>query len=397
MLRKSPVSIVRCTSYELELVCEAVREAVDMVAGSTDMLREGSTVLLKPNLLSAWDPPERAVNTHPTIVHAVAEYCISRGCKVKIGDSCGSLTPGSTRRAMEVTRLPQVAEETGAELVNLDQAARVRVSVDGGAVLNEVLVSQEYFTADFVVSLPKLKTHGLTMMTGAVKNQFGLVPGRLKKQIHLAAPKPTDMARALVDVFSVVRPDLAIMDGIVGMEGNGPAAGDAKSMGFILAADDAVALDAVAARIMGFSPLEIPTTAEAADRDLGAGQLDDIQLHGLELAQASARDFRPPSRKAMSAAVRLLPTGLFRWAFEQFGKGWPSIDENRCTLCGECVANCPAGALERKDGRILVRRDHCIACYCCTEVCRQRAVDLRVPPWQRALRSLTGGSARQKA
>ena len=215
-MQRPVVSLVRCRNYDGKLVQDAVARALEDVPGANDLLRSGARVLLKPNLISSSDPPERAVNTHPEFVRAVAGYCARRGCSVLIGDSCGSMTPGSTRRALEVTGLDRVAADTGAEMVNFDLAPAVTVAIPSGRVLRRIRLCRVVQEVDVIITLPKFKTHGLTLLTGAVKNQFGCVPGRAKKDTHLAAPKPATMAQALVDIFSVARPHLAVMDAITG-------------------------------------------------------------------------------------------------------------------------------------------------------------------------------------
>ena len=378
-MTRPTVALVRCPTYDREQVREAVAEAFGLTPGADDLLGEGRRVLLKPNLLSSNDPPERAVNTHPEFVRAVAEYCIAHGCKVFIGDSCGSLAAGSTAKAIAVTGLDVVADETGAEIVNFDKIPSVQVGVAGGRVMTSVGVAEVYQEVDVVVTLPKFKTHGLTLLTGALKNQFGMLPGRTKKDTHVAAPKPVAMAEALVDVYSAARPHLAVMDGIVGMEGNGPAAGPPKEVGLVLASLDGVALDAVVANIMGFAPGEVLTTAFAHRRGLGIGDLAEIDIAGVSLDEARIDGFKMPPQRIQSILFSLIPGAVVRWLFNQLGSRRPVILDDRCVRCGLCVANCPVGAMQLKKGKITCATSKCISCYCCTEVCPERAIEMRRP------------------
>jgi len=382
------VSIVRCEDYDLDRVRAAVREALALLPGIGGLIEGVRRVLLKPNLLSSHDSPEAAINTHPAVTHAVAEFFVERGCKVFIGDSCGSMEAGSTARAMELTGLHEVAAATGAELVDFDKAPSEEVRIPGGRVLDRVRIPKLVREVDLFVTLPKLKTHGLTLLTGAVKNQYGLMPGWGKKQTHLAAPKPADLARAVVDIFSVASPRLAVMDAIVGMEGNGPAAGAPRRVGLVLAGADAVAVDAVAAEVMGYARDEILTTAFAHERGLGVGRLDEIGLRGAPLAEVVIPDFAKPPRGVTGVMFAVLPKCLVRWFINTYSAARPVIMDDRCLVCGECVANCPAGALRESKGKIVADHSRCIGCYCCAEICKERAVEMRRPVAGRLVRGL---------
>ncbi len=395
-LRKSmrqTVALVRCETYEREKVRKAVAGAIEMVPGSGDLISKGKRVLLKPNLLSSNDPPERAVNTHPEFIRAVALCCVDRGCTVLMGDSCGSLAPGSTAQAIAMTGLNEIAAETGVEIVNFDKVPSIEVEVPGGEMLQRIALAGVVREVDVIITLPKLKTHGLTLFTGALKNQFGLMPGRTKKDTHVAAPKPAAMARALVDVYSVTRPHFAIMDGVVGMEGNGPAAGDPRKVGLVLASADAVALDAVAAEIMGYAPGEVLTTQFAHERGLGVGNLTQIDVAGVPLAEAKVEGFRTPPQRVRSLLFAIVPGAVVRWLFDQVGSMHPVIMDDRCVRCGLCIVNCPVAAMRREGGRIVCDTAKCISCYCCTEVCEKRAIEMKRPWAGRMIAFLAGRRA----
>jgi len=382
------VALARCNDYESARVRAAVQEALGLVPGIDELVASRGRVLLKPNLLSSNDPPERAVNTHPELVRAVAEFFVERGWRVFIGDSCGNLSPGSTGRAIRVTGLDRVAAEVGARLVDFDRAPCVEVEVPTCRVLRRVRIPRLIHEVDLFVTLPKLKTHGLTLLTGAVKNQFGLTPGRGKKEIHMAAPRPSALADAVLDIYTVARPHLAIMDAVVGMEGNGPAAGPPRKMGLILAGCDCVALDAVAARIMGFGCDEVDTIRLGRERGLGEARWEKIKVLGMPLEDAMALDFKRPTGPARSMLMNLIPAPLLRWMFHLAGTSHAVVAHDRCVLCGDCIANCPAGALRELNGRIETDRRLCIACYCCAEVCKQRAISMQRPLAGRLLHGL---------
>lgn len=385
-MQRPVVSLVRCRNYDGKLVQDAVARALEDVPGANDLLRSGARVLLKPNLISSSDPPERAVNTHPEFVRAVAGYCARRGCSVLIGDSCGSMTPGSTRRALEVTGLDRVAADTGAEMVNFDLAPAVTVAIPSGRVLRRIRLCRVVQEVDVIITLPKFKTHGLTLLTGAVKNQFGCVPGRAKKDTHLAAPKPATMAQALVDIFSVARPHLAVMDAITGMEGNGPVAGRPREIGLVLASRDCVALDAVMAALTGLAPGVVMTTRLAHERGLGVGDIAAIDTAGVPLAEATLTGFVLPPYRVQGLLFALAPARFLSWLADQAVSERPVVSDELCVGCGQCVTNCPAGAMRLSEGKAVCNHNACIGCYCCLEVCERRAIEMRRRPLGRFVR-----------
>ena len=130
----------------------------------------------------------------------------------------------------------------------------------------KVVVSRSLFDADWVINVPKFKTHMQTKMTGAVKNMFGILVGAEKARVHLAAPHPEDFAKALVGIYRIRIPDLTILDAIVGMEGNGPSGKDLRQIGKILASRNGASVDGVMAAMMGVAPPKIETLRIAAKR-----------------------------------------------------------------------------------------------------------------------------------
>ena len=393
----STVSLVKCRDYDPDRTRAAVRDALAKLPDAAGLALENQRVLLKPNLLSSHDGPESAINTHPVFIQAVTEFFCERGCTVFIGDSCGSLSSGSTAKAMAVTGLHAIAKATGAELVDFDKAPSKEVAISGGKVLQRVRIPKIVHEVDLFVTLPKMKTHGLTQLTGAVKNQLGLVPGRGKKDVHLQAPKPAAMAQAMVDILSVARPHLAIVDGIVAMEGNGPAAGKPRDAGVVIAGWDPVSVDAVMAEVMGFAPGDVPMTRYAHERGLGVGQLDEIEILGPPLAEVKPLNFKKPPSSVSGIIFALVPNAVVRLLLDQLGSSYPVILDDRCIVCGECITNCPAQALKQVEGKVRVTRSHCIGCYCCSEVCKERAVEMTHPFLGRVVRKLAHLILRRKS
>lgn len=386
--KNSRVALAGCSGYNVSIVRRAVDDCIDRLPDFQHKCSRADTVLVKPNLLSSREPPERHVNTHPAVVRALTEILIEEfGCQVSVGDSCGSLTPSSTARAISNSRTDVVARATGAEVYNVDSQPRHAVNVRGGRVLQDVTLPSTLEDFDLVISLPKLKTHQLTYITCAIKNLLGLVPGAGKKQAHLLAPRSRDFAWLLCDLFSLIQPGAALVDGVVGMEGAGPNNGPLRRMGVIGASTDSCALDSAVACIMNMEPDRIPLLAETAARGLGTMGTDTVEVAGKPLEQFVASDFRQPSAYASSLLLRLLPRRATRAAYDGFCSVHASIDQVKCRRCGECARNCPSRAIRHLEvqDRYRVNPQECISCYCCDEVCPFDAIVMKKTPFRRAV------------
>ncbi len=374
----SIVSVIRCEDYERQKVYDAVKECLRLIASTDGMIRPGMKVLLKPNLLSPSQGPERAVNTHPVVIRALVDiFQKDYGCEMFIGDSCGSVRNASTFNAFRVTKIDEIARETGMKVVNFDKDERIEMVNKNGKVLKKFDVAKTLKDVDMVVSLPKLKTHGLTLYTGAIKNMFGSIPANGKKNVHIKAPKSELMAQALVDVYEVMRPHLTIMDAIIGMEGNGPNAGEPRKVGLMLASTDGVSLDAVASSIIGFNPMLVPIIRFAHERGIGMADLTKISVLGEAIEDVSVLDFKKPSSSSQDFASKYVPNFLLSRMFHHSCTTVSTVYQPNCTKCYECVTNCPARAMSAPDGKVIVDTNKCIGCFCCDEVCNFKAIRMK--------------------
>jgi len=374
------VSIVKCEDYEPAKVFRAVREAVDLLGGVETFLPPGGRALLKPNLLSA-KPPESAVCTHPAVVEAVASLINAAGGTCFIGDSpsIGSETPEGYRRLLEVAGMREVAERTGSTIVRFDDSATERESPEG-KVFRRFLIADALSNADTLISISKFKTHGLTMITGAVKNLFGCVTARRKLDYHLqAGDNPALFAQMLVDLLRVVSPALSIMDAIVGMDGQGPAAGRRRNFGLILASADPVALDAAVCMAAGLDPMSVPTLRLATEQGIGTANPSEIEILGVRIEDARIPDFIVPERGNIGGRI---PKPVFRMMRNQLVMR-PTFLAERCSGCGLCVETCPTHAISGEGKRLKINYSECIRCYCCQEVCPEEAILLKMPRLRR--------------
>jgi uncharacterized protein (DUF362 family)/Pyruvate/2-oxoacid:ferredoxin oxidoreductase delta subunit len=357
------VSIERCRDYEPDQVARAVHRLLDTLGGITRFVQKGQTVLLKPNMLSAKDP-NRGITTHPTVLEAMVREVQSAGGNVLIGDSPSGVLQG-VKRCWENTGFLRVAEKTGSKLVNFEADGSVLLERNG----RKYHIARAVMESDVVINLPKFKTHGFTLYTGAIKNLYGTLPGFQKARFHKALPHPDKFSQIPVDLYHLIRPALHLMDGILGMEGNGPATGKLRDVGLLLASTDGVALDAVASALMGFRPGEIDAIRLASLESLGEVRLDRIRIIPEPLEQYRLSEFHLPSNRLM----KFVPLFLVNWV-GKFLWVRPRSDYDKCTGCAVCATGCPVQAIQMVDGKPVMDYHLCINCLCCNESCPENAI-----------------------
>ena len=368
----SPVAVSRCPDYQPGTIARGIGKilsALEPLPFSKD-----ARVLLKPNCLSAHYGPERPINTRAEIVEAVGEYLLNQHqVRLIIADSGGMGSYGKTKRAYALMGLDRVAARLGAELVNLEELGLIEIQSPGGKILPAFKATALLERIDVVVNLPKLKTHMLTGITGAVKNTLGLLPGSLKRAVHVSAPTGTTMSQALVDIFRGIHNKspmvLHVMDGVVAMEGLGPSKGQARHAGRLLASTDPVALDVIAAAVMKFDPLKVITIVQAVQAGLGTADPARIELLGAGWKDLPVPGFKHPFTRTREWAERIVPTRLIGRAFDFLYEARPKVRNAQCQKCGLCLQACPAQALKLTDEGLILDQRLCIECYCCLEHC----------------------------
>jgi uncharacterized protein (DUF362 family)/Pyruvate/2-oxoacid:ferredoxin oxidoreductase delta subunit len=370
---KTKVSLVHCPVYDREQVMNAVRQAVDHLGGIRALVKPGEKILLKPNLLSAREP-ERAVTTHPEVVRAMVRLVKEAGATPIVGDSPGGAVKG-VERVWERTGMKKMAEEEGVTLVNFETSGAVEKAITH-PLLGSLHLARVLFEVDGIINLPKLKTHSLVIFTGSLKNLYGCVPGLRKAEYHKIVPHPEDFGRLLGELYLLLKDRIrfTLVDGIVGMEGNGPSSGDRRTMEMIVASADAVALDSAVTNLLGFRPDKIEPISYLARKRAGESDLRNIEFAGSPVSSFSLAHFKFPSNWYIKLVPRFLIRALGKLVWMK-----PEVMPTVCTGCQMCVQSCPVQAIAATSpsGRPLVNRQECISCLCCHEMCTFNAIELR--------------------
>jgi uncharacterized protein (DUF362 family)/NAD-dependent dihydropyrimidine dehydrogenase PreA subunit len=384
----STVALARCENYEYENVRPAVQKGIDLLGGPGMFARSGEKILFKPNWLVA-DPPEKLTVTHPMVFKAMVEIFKTTGATLFYGDSPSIQSP---EHAARMAGFLPIANAEGVSLADFKLGKEIVFAE--GLQNKKFVIANGALDCDGIISLPKLKTHGLERVTGCVKNQFGCVPGALKGEFHVKLASAIDFARMLVDLNAFLKPRLYVMDGIIAMEGNGPRGGKARPMKVLLFSADPVALDATVCRMIDINPEFVPTITLGMQAKTGTWKKDEIELVGDPFESFVDKEF-DVKREPVQPYSRGKGGTLLRNAIVPK----PYILAGKCTKCGTCVKACPVNpkAVDWHDGDKKVppsyRYERCIRCYCCQELCPEGAVELRVP----FIRKLLGKKRKQKA
>ncbi len=370
------VSLVVCASYDDDVLKEAVAKAIELSGFTLSFLR-GKRVILKPNLLMPI-APERAVTTHPAFFRAVAELVLDETNNVCVIDSPNFFALSS---ALKKTGIGEVAQSLGLEIA--DNTITRPLHWEGACRYKTHEISEAFFDADVIINLPKLKSHSLTYLTGAVKNLFGTIPGTKKAQMHMKVPDPVEFSEYLLDLYGATlfgfekkKEFLHMMDAVVGLEGEGPGpSGKPKKIGAVIAGADAVAVDVVAAKLVNFDINKIFTITRSFRRSFGINSPADISIKGDDIEKMKIADFVPSKTSVLKSRFWSSITPALKNLFVER----PIPVEGKCTLCFYCRRVCPAGAIiEQKDARVpAFNSSKCIRCFCCLETCPNEAIVLK--------------------
>ena len=352
---------------------ETCRDAVDRAFAAFPINVYGKRVAVKTNALRACDPDREALVTHYKLVKAVLDKIETlKPSEIVVGDSVGTDSYGRSEHVFQVCRQKEAAGpyyrnfNKYLSVVELNEPFKRKV-----ALLRNILEAEVY------ISVPKMKTHGLTMISGAVKNNYGLLAGAQKSWFHYHSVGPKKFARVIIELFRIRPPDLVIMDAVLAMEGYGPASPETRWVNKILASDDAVALDTVEAKIVGFGVEDVPYLSLARDLGLGPTDLKSIEVIG---DASTIGEYHRPTPPECSYSYKA-GVGGGRASIEFFRKRVayrPVISAEKCPReCRACVEACPSGALSREPSKPVLDSSKCMICSACKEACDSSAIELQ--------------------
>lgn len=370
---KSKVAVLKCDEYEKDKIKLILSEGFNFI-GYPDV--KDKSILIKPNLLMPAEP-FYAVTTHPVLVEAVGETLLELGAKeILVGDSPGNAL-SNIENLYQRTGISALEKKKGFRLVNFSKEGIIEIENPRG-IVPTIPVSKIIKEVDYIVNMPKLKTHNFTLITCAIKNMFGSIPGFNKSKMHAIAPNPSKFSRLLVEIFLAIKPNLNIVDAIEGMEGDGPSGGTPRKFNRILMSYDPVAIDSIGSWMLGYNPDDIYTTKIARDIGLGGSSLENIELFGAELKELYGFDVKKVS--TVYNVTEKLKSPIFTFLAKRLVKLikiYPEIDDNICIKCEICLRSCPKNAISKVNGKMKIDYKKCISCYCCHELCPQKAINIK--------------------
>lgn len=367
---KVKVAAAHATDYQPQTIERATDEILAQLGGLESLVPKDAKVFVKVNLVRDM-PPEKCGTTHPQVVIALVNKLSEITQNIVVGDSSGGLyTKAAMGQVYAKCKMTDVAEQTCAKLNDDFDFATAEIN---GQVVKSCEITDSFLNADVVINVTKLKTHSFAGYTGAVKNLYGLIPGLVKVEMHSRYPDLGDFCQLLCDIeqFASKKIVLHVIDGIVGMDGDGPTNGKPKAIGQLMASTNPYALDVVAVSLFA-DPFEMPLLQVAEKRGLVSRDLSaiDFDFEAWQSAKVADFDISPVT----SADTFLnMPKWVKKLAKKYLTKK-VQIDKNVCRGCGKCARHCPAKAITVKEGKANIAQNKCIRCYCCQELCPFDAV-----------------------
>lgn len=366
------VAVVRCENYIEQNVDMCVKNAVDLLGGMGKFVKQGQIVALKVNLVSK-ATPERCVTTHPAVVKAVVKLIEDVKAKCIIVDSPGGpYNMGYLKGVYDASKMTDIEKTTSAKCN--DNFEICETKNENAKVAKSLKTLEILEKADVIINICKLKTHGYTGFTNAVKNMFGAVPGLAKTEMHGQFKTLDIFSDFLYDIFRHFgdKITLNICDAVVGMEGAGPTHGTPKQYNAILVAENPAALDVCGCKILNVNPFDMPTTAGA----ISNGFLDEnmtVQVLGDPIENFVCKNVNVPTPSNFTPFASGVPKFL-QAPITRLMSRRPVISKRKCRGCTKCQKHCPMGAITMKplkNGKKYAQIDYskCIRCFCCQELC----------------------------
>lgn len=368
-VKTNKVAVLKTNSYEKADVSASVKSVFSLL-GLYDKIKPSMSVLLKPNLVMKRNPNE-ATTTHPSVVAAVIDELMAIGVTdIVIADSPGGpYTKSAVSGIYEVCGMNALSKQ-GA-FVNADFSV-CSFQNKNAKLVKEFTLINAVKKADYIINLPKIKTHAMMTFSGAVKNLFGTVPGLMKPEFHWRFPDKDDFADMLLDLTDTVAPDVSIIDAVVGMEGDGPTGGTAIKCGAIIAGENPYILDIYSSKLIGLEPSSVPTIKMAAERGIAEVNVTPEILGDSDFL---CKPFEMPKSKTIDFSEHI-PAFLRPVAYKILTSR-PKVRKNSCVGCGKCAESCPAKTITILNKKASINYKNCIHCFCCHEMCPVKAIDLK--------------------
>ncbi len=372
------VAIVKVEDYAPDNVSKGLTRLLELLKPSfMEQSLEGKTVLLKVNGLA----PKALACTNPVVVEELGKILQGKGCKnVLLGDS--NFNKVLTALTLKTVGLAAVAERLGNPVVNFFEHGWTPVSHVSFLADPIVSIPEPVAKADIVINLPRMKTHAGFVFTGAIKNFFGL--NAHKNRTHLTHKNKVDFQHMLGDMHqavlvsapgAVTKPVLHVMDGIVGMDGKGPAGGKERAFKVLIGSFSPVAVDTVAFTLMGGDPAELEAIQSLGKRNDWPAAIDKLHVVGDDWKPLVQKASLPPLSVLRSGAQGEANAGSFMmWATKVVIR----VNQRRCKRCMTCVKQCPVQALSKQGDKIVLNQARCISCFCCGECCPNDALVPRI-------------------
>ncbi len=369
-MAKDDVSIVRCADYEQNNVDIAVQKAFELLGGIKKFVKKGQNVALKVNLVHR-ATPEKAVTTHPAVVLAVAKMIKSVGADCFIVDSAGGLyTAGAMAPIYKASGMSELQEKQGIKINDNYESVTVGFA---GQVNKQLVLLDALEKADIIFNLCKLKTHGFTGVSNAVKNMFGAIPGLIKVEYHGKFQNLENFNHSLYDIHNYYGKKLClhISDAVMGMEGDGPTHGTPRFIGCVFMGRNPATVDVTGCKIINIDPKLIPTITVGQENGYLNENLE-YTLLGDKIEDFIIKDYKnlTPDKYIpfASSKPKYMQVIINRWMTQR-----PVIKPKQCKGCNKCVVHCPLQAIEmttlKNKKYAKIDYSKCIRCYCCQELC----------------------------
>lgn len=347
-------------NYTPQALHEALQKTLLPVAETRGGI-SGKKVMIKPNLLE-YRKVDDPASVNPQMLLALCTLLReNNAAEIAIIENPAVRTAPAIITAMGIG---DALQQLGVKVANCSRYEKI--AMPETTLFHQLEIATEFRDYDLVIDFAKAKTHAMMTLTLAVKNLFGVIRGSERLGWHLAVGMDySKFADLLLDIHQLVKPHIALLDAVVGMEGNGPGSGTPIPLNFIAASANALTLDnSVAERL---SSPDIPVLQRAEARNM----LIPYENCGEIPEKISIRLPEPP-RPALAWGV-YFPVKLREWLRKKMISR-PVVDKRSCIGCGLCVQKCPPQSLILKNGKPVFRYRDCIRCYCCQEYCPQGAI-----------------------